>query len=55
MKKVPSHGYVRITGPAAGRPAERLSHGTDDYSETFPPGKATIGQFSDKEWRPEGA
>ena len=24
MKKVPSHGYVRITGPAAGRPADRL-------------------------------
>ena len=27
MKKVPSHAYVRITGPAAGRPAERLSPG----------------------------
>ena len=25
MKKVPIHGYVRITGPAAGRPADRLS------------------------------
>ena len=24
MKKVPSHSYVRITGPAAGRPADRL-------------------------------
>ena len=24
MKKVPGHGYVRITGPAAGRPADRL-------------------------------
>ena len=32
MKKVPSHGYVRITGPAAGRPADRLY---PDHSETI--------------------
>ena len=33
MKKVPSHGYVRITGPAAGRPADRLF---PDYSPIIP-------------------
>ena len=38
MKKVPSHGYVRITGPAAGRPAERLSQRLfDDDPETAHP------------------
>ena len=59
MKKVPSHGYVRITGPAAGRPAERLSQRLfDDDSETVPPfliGKTIIGRFSKKEWASEGA
>ena len=34
MKEVPSHGYVRITGPAAGRPADRLF---PDHPETIPP------------------
>ena len=33
MKKVPSHGYVRITGPAAGRPADRSF---PDNSPTIP-------------------
>ena len=59
MKKVPSHGYVRITGPAAGRPADRLY---PDYPPTVPKldppfliGKAIIGRFSNEEWALEGA
>ena len=59
MKKVPNHGYVRITGPAAGRPADRLY--PDDpptISKLVPPflfGKSIIGRFSNKEWTSEGA
>ena len=59
MKKIPGHGYVRITGPAAGRPADRLY---PDYSPTipklYPPfffGKAIIGRFSNEESASEGA
>ena len=60
MKKVPSHGYVRITGPAAGRPAERLSRRryrriSRNISPPFLIGKAIIGRFSNKESAPEGA
>ena len=63
MKKVPSHGYVRITGAAAGRPAERLSQRLFADDSTMIPklrtpflfGKASIGRFSKKEWAPEGA
>ena len=38
MKKVPNLGYVRITGPAAGRPADRLyPRRSADDPETIPP------------------
>ena len=47
--------YGSLARPPGGPPSDCLNDGTDDYSETFPPGKATIGQFSDKEWTPEGA
>ena len=60
MKKVPSHGYVRITGPAAGRPADRLFPDRSPIIRLLDPppfliGEAIIDQFSDKEWASEGA
>ena len=63
MKEVFSRSYVRITGLAAGRPADRLSRRqfADDpptipkHSPPFLIRKVIIGRVSNEEWTSEGA